>query len=355
MYYKILLAFLCFSNCFGQYNHIDVFPNLNDDALFNALHTNYKPGQVLNYSEARDVMYSQIYLENDSVRGIYSDYALYLSPIGDPSDNLYMNGDKNGINTEHVYPQSKGAKFGNARSDMHHLFPAKTSVNEERSSLAFAEINDNLTLKWFYKKVVKNNVPSSSVIDNFSEKHTKTWEPREQVKGDVARAMFYFYTMYKDQADEADPSYFSSQQSTLCQWHFQDPVDSLEWVRNYQKAAFQDNKVNPFILDCSLARLYCSDIAPACVKVPTQDTETDETILFPNPVHETLSVQASGISVATISVVSINNGRTFDLPIISQDHEILLLNTARLSRGIYLLSFKKEQNSEKIFRFKFVK
>ena len=60
------------------------------------------------------------------------------------------------------------------------------------------------------------------------------------------------------EADAADPTFFAKQVETLCQWHLEDPVDSFEWERNYLIANYQEGKVNPYILDCSLPyRTYC--------------------------------------------------------------------------------------------------
>ncbi len=247
---------------FGQ-GHEDIFPDKSGSELLNLLRTSYKPSTVLDYYHARLKMYTEIYNENDTVYGIYTRYGLHLAPNDpDPIGTLIRNNSPYGINTEHTFPQSKGAREGNARSDMHHLFPAMARVNSARSNYPYAEINDNRTQWWYYKDKAVRSIPTKNKED-YSESIDGAFEPREDVKGDVARAMFYFMTMYRSQADA---SFFSGQRKTLCQWHLDDPVDSVEWARNDMKARYQSGKKNPFILDCTLAyRTFCPEFPTNCI------------------------------------------------------------------------------------------
>lgn len=336
------LFFMFFNSSDAQYDQEDVFPGVTGTELTNKVLESFKTTKTLSYDVARDTMFLNVYRHKDSVECIYSGHKIYL-PLGvDPSAYLYNSGDENGINTEHVYPQSKGAKVGIARSDMHHLFPARVSVNEERSSLPFAEIPDYKTLKWFYQTVESDNTPGSSTIDLYSEKWTKTWEPRESVKGDVARAIFYFYTMYKDNADNADSDFFDIQKEILCTWHYQDPVDSLEWHRNTLKAKWQDGKRNPFILDCSLVgRMYCNEVSEACAILPTEEQTLDVTYsLVQNPVADELRFANSQRleNIQSFRILSIQ-GR-----IVAESNEIQsTIPVQKLNSGIYFLQLKHKQ------------
>ena len=279
----------------AQYQQEVLYPGQDGEELVTSLKNDYKPGFVPDYGTARDHLYRDVYFLNDSVRCVYSGHALYLPPGVDPSVHLGQNGNSNGINTEHTYPRSKGADSGNPKSDMHHLFPTRANVNTARSNAPFLEIEDSMTVKWFYKTFEMSAMPSSN-IDQYSEVRGWSFEPREDHKGNTARAIFYFYTMYRDQAMNADPSFFNIMRPTLCQWHIDDPVDSLEYVRTYLISQFQDDKVNPFILDCTLPqRTYCQDTWIECL-IPTDVTTPngqakEEAILYPNPLTTTLQVQ----------------------------------------------------------------
>ena len=127
------LILICFfvNPLWSQYDHEAVFPLLEDEALFNALVNNYKTGSVLDLSEVRDTLYKTVHLHKDSVRCIYSGLARYLDPNADPSTYLFGTGGNTDINLEHSFPKSKGASFGLAERDMHHLYPARVAVNFE--------------------------------------------------------------------------------------------------------------------------------------------------------------------------------------------------------------------------------
>ena len=268
--------------------HTPLFPNLEDAELLVAIQDEYLPSSVLTYAMARDTMYAKIYNINDSLTCVYSGHRIYLDPTEDPTEAAFMNGANNGINTEHTYPRSKGAENGNPRSDMHHLFPTRTPVNSARGSFPFFDINDSSTDIWFRNNSSQSSIPSSNIIDEFSESRNGSFEPREDHKGNVARAVFYFYTMYRNQANSADPSFFEIQRTTLLRWHQEDPVDQKEYDRTFQIAAYQDNKPNPFILDTLLAyRIYCTDNLGVCdFTVDTENTDLPGFSLgqnLPNP------------------------------------------------------------------------
>ncbi len=297
----IILFVLAFFQASAQL-HTDVLPGLNGNALITELRNEYKPAVVLSYSNARRQMYSDIYNVNDSVECVYSGFKLPLNPSDPDPINTLFNGRATGINCEHTFPQSKGADFGNARSDMHHLFPARGRVNEARLNYPFDEIPDNQTDRWFLKDGEQGSTPNSN-IDSYSESTDGRFEPRESHKGNAARAVFYFYTMYRE---TADASFFSIQRKTLCQWHLDDPVDPLEWDRNELIARHQSNKVNPFVLDCSLAlRTYCPDFTANCIPTSTDDQVVYPVTVMPNPSTGRLVIETE-LKLDAYTVYSVN-------------------------------------------------
>ena len=282
----------------------DILPQYNGDDLVTRLATAYRPSGLLSYNEARDTMYSKVYRDTDgNVTCLYTGHTIFLPPDVDPSAFLYNNSDLNGITAEHLYPQSKGAGEGDARSDMHSLVPAIWRVNEARSNYPFGEVPDDETDHWYAYTEDLEEIPTTD-IDNYSERlnggfgNPGRFEPRETVKGDVARAVFYFYTMYKKEADDADPDYFYEMKDILFEWHQQDPVDSLEYVLNFEKAKYQQGKLNPYILDCTLVkRAYFADsgIEVDCSKDFTLSTDKENSasqlVAYPNPVMDLLYLE----------------------------------------------------------------
>ena len=232
----------------------DVIGNgLYGDELISFLQENYKTSTTLGYTNARDTMYLNIDRIDGQVKGIYTNYAVDLPDTGvDPSTHLY----ENGINCEHVWPRSMYGGEEPTKSDMHALRPCKDNVNSARGNKPFNEVVDEQATSWYWQDIGTSNIPSSN-IDEYSENHGSYFEPREERKGDIARTMFYFYTIYSDIADEY---FFEVQKDILKTWHGQDPIDEYEITRTWQIAEYQENKPNPFILDETLIdRAYFND------------------------------------------------------------------------------------------------
>ena len=294
-------------NTYGQYKHQSVLPDLKGSQLISRLVDDFKPTIFLDYNNVRDTMFLKVDAIGDSLECIYTGMKLYLPKGQDPTEAVYMNGLPNGINTEHTWPQGLGAT-GAAQSNMHHLYPSRVKTNSDRGNFAFGNIPDNDTEIWYLKTQELSSIPANRDLYSEGIRGTKgKFEPRESVKGDIARSIFYFYTMYKDQADAIDPNYFHSMTSDICSWHYDDPVDKKEWERNQKIARYQGDKLNPYVLDCSLvSRAFCNNIDQACeTLLLSSSTEilselsASEIRLYPNPgkdkVYITLATERPGL------------------------------------------------------------
>ena len=226
---------------------------LHGNELIDFLRGGYMTNTTLGYTHARDTMYLRIDRIDGKVKGVYTNYAVDLPETGvDPSTYLY----ENGINCEHVWPQSMYEGGEPTKSDMHVLRPCKDNVNSARGNKPFNEVVDAQTITWYWQDSQTSNIPSSN-IDEYSENHSTYFEPREDRKGDIARTIFYFYTMY---SDVADADFFQDQKDILKTWHGQDPANEEEITRTWRIADYQENKPNPFILDETLVeRAYFYD------------------------------------------------------------------------------------------------
>lgn len=187
------------------------------------------------YQNARIQMYNYIDNHGNQVTCVYSGYQKSVT-YGGSGSNPYP------INCEHTVPQSYFGYNQPMKSDLHHLFPTYGNWNSVRSNHPFEEIADNLTSKWMYLDNEQSSIPSSN-IDRYSEFDYPRFEPREDHKGNVARAIFYFYTMYPTQAGSINSV---CNLSELYQWHLNDPVDAREYKRNVDIAAYQGSR-NPYI------------------------------------------------------------------------------------------------------------
>ena len=222
--------------------------------LFNYLSNNYQASNTLGYNTARDVMYSSIDIKSgNQLTGVYSGYTITLNLSLDPSTNAY----DQGINCEHTWPQSLGSSSEPMKSDMHHLFPTKSNVNSSRGNDPFQDSPDQSTDKWYRNDYYVESVPSQ-YKDEYAEKYNPTnpdderFEPREEQKGNTARAMMYFYTIYSNAPGVPSlDSFWNLQKETLIDWHYYDLPDQTEINRTNQIASHQGN-VNPYVVDPSL-------------------------------------------------------------------------------------------------------
>ncbi len=140
-----------------------------------------------------------------------------------------------------------GASQSPMKSDMHHLRPCKTNVNSSRGNSPFGEVNTSQVNHWYWLEYDLTSPPSQN-IDEYSESASGLFEPREDMKGDIARSIFYFYTMYSDVADN---NFFNIQKEQLYEWHQIDPITAQEIARTNKISEYQDYP-NPFIIDESL-------------------------------------------------------------------------------------------------------
>lgn len=337
---KTVLLIILLLFCISTFAQEDIFPDKKGSELINHLYANYKPTGVLTYNDARDELWGAIAKRNsDSLHGVYTDYTVYISPgASRPRTEAY----NQGIDCEHTWPQSLGAS-GDAKSDMHHLFPTRTQANSARGNHPFDEIGDQYTDKWFYKTNILTVKPTSG-IDHYSELlDNSAFEPREDHKGNVARAMFYFYTQYKGQANQ---SFFYIQKVVLYQWHYLDPVDEEEKWRNNFIASKQGNK-NPFILDSTLIRRA---YFPHYV-IPNSVLERDDPQIeiHPNPASDFINVKTGHANYYRVEIFNLSgellltehfNDRSFTIPI------------EKLQEGLYFIHLKDQSNS---FYYKFLK
>jgi hypothetical protein len=228
-----LFLFSLFSSVFAQTPP----SNLSGQDLRTWLKQNYYDGkhQTLGYTTARKYLYNYIDNDNGVITCVYSGVQVN-SPYGGTTTYPAP------INCEHTVPQSLFNEANPMVSDIHHLYPTYENWNSTRSNHPFAEINDSQTEKWMYLTNSQTTIPSSN-IDAYSEYANSEFEPREDHKGNVARAIFYFYTMYPTQAGDMS---LVADINEIYQWHLDDPVDAEEIARNGRIENYQGDR-NPYI------------------------------------------------------------------------------------------------------------
>ncbi|EAQ77142.1 endonuclease [Blastopirellula marina] len=188
----------------------EIFPGKSGEELAQVLRSEFTPTNRLDYFEARREMFSRIDNFDGKVLLVYTGEKFPTSDIPDHTV----------VNTEHTWPQSK---FANANSrnemktDLHHLFATRNPVNSDRGNKPFGDIPDDVSQRWWNSDSPSGDLPGLDERDNFSESSDNLFEPREAHKGNVARAMLYFYTVYGNR--NIDKAWFEPQIPTLLAWH----------------------------------------------------------------------------------------------------------------------------------------
>jgi len=206
-------------------------------ALLHELHLIARRGHVdRGYAQARDELFSDV-ADTDGDDRIED---LFTGESRGP-----INGRKNafdqGFNTEHTWPQSKGAR-GVAQSDLHHLHPGDIRTNERRGSHPYGDVAQ---VEWSTGEGAAQAKLGADALGK------TVFEPHDPVKGDIARGLLYFYTRYY----ESRPADFTTENfrhevETLLRWNAADPVDDRERARNDAIHKVQGNR-NPYVDDPS--------------------------------------------------------------------------------------------------------
>ncbi len=214
-------------------------------------------------------------------------------------------GDPDDWNREHVWPSSHGfIDSDTAYTDIHHLRPTDVTVNGARGNLDF----DN------------GGTENSEAPGNFAD--GDSWEPRDAVKGDVARMVFYMSTRYEQTGnyDLELVNYAGTSgpilgvESTLLQWHIDDPVDTYELNRHEKIYNIQGNR-NPFIDHPEFVAKIWSDTGTT--PPPTADStfyisEVSDASAFNNEYLEIYNNTYQTIDLANVKIIRLNDAGNFD-------------------------------------------
>ena len=181
---------------------------------------------IENYYEARHLLWSEVYP--------YGGETLYCG-------KKFGSQHPKNINVEHVFPMGwvmrelkcgdrktcrrNSIRFNLIEADLHNLYPSKENINKDRSSYAFG--------------IIKGERRQFGKCDFEIDRKKRRVEPREKVRGDIARAVLYMSEKYAIEL-------FQRQQKLMLKWHRADPPDAEEKRRNGIIQVLQGNR-NPLI------------------------------------------------------------------------------------------------------------
>ncbi|PTM13090.1 MAG: hypothetical protein DA443_05895, partial [Bacteroidetes bacterium] len=169
MHHPSFLLFLPFF-LFLSFSHFTVsaqevfqqvlFPGQSGEQLLQSVRVAYEPDVVYSYNSARDEMYTYIDNINGFIECVYSGDTIPINPnSSSPRSDAY----NQGFNAEHTWPQSLGAGEGDAKSDLHHLRPARGDVNSSRGNMAFGFLAPNTVTRWWKDDTNQTQTPSGDL------------------------------------------------------------------------------------------------------------------------------------------------------------------------------------------------
>lgn len=189
--------------------------------------------RIPDYEAARKLFWGEVYRQGGET--------LYCG-------KAFSAGDHRGVNIEHIFPMSwvtnaldcgtrdqcrnSDPRFNRIEADLHNMYPALTAINDARGSASFGMIDGE-----------KREYGSCDF--ELDQRHY-TVEPRDTVRGEIARAMFYMH-------DEYGLEIRPRQGKTLKRWNQDDPPSADEKRRN-DLIEKLEGKRNPYIDDPELAK-----------------------------------------------------------------------------------------------------
>lgn len=213
-------------NIFPSFSYSDEFEdfthNITGLKLKNLLQDYLQSHTALSYREAREKMFGEIDNKDGWVECIYTGRKIQTTGIPDVNQT--------GFNTEHTWPQAFFNEGDTAsRSDLFHIYPCDETANNKRANYPFDSVAQ---IQW--------QEGNSKLGKNINGEIV--FEPRDEIKGNIARGLFYFSLRYNN-----PKQFLNSQETILRRWSIFDTVDSTEVSRNIKIHQIQ-NKSNPFIV-----------------------------------------------------------------------------------------------------------
>jgi len=269
---------------------------------------------------------------------------------------------------EHTFPASwfggsNDNAVKNAYSDMHFIWPADGWTNFKKGNVPLGYVNSP-----FYTSNNGSKVGTSKSSSNFGYTTSNVFEPRDDFKGDFARAYLYFITRYEDSLPSLigrstsdyvlDGNKYPGLDSWILQlcvkWHKQDPPSAFEIQRNDSVFAIQGNR-NPYIdFPYWVEKIFGPNgISSSCVNTAIVSHRSIDFSIFPNPANSELSIRLDGVlsDKVTFEIIDMvgRKLRTEEFPPNMQMHGI---DISGLPNGVYFINllYKGENNITPLFK-----
>ena len=274
--------------------YYDGTEGLTGNALKTALHNIIKNDDHLSYNG----MWSA-YQTTDKRPGTNYVWDIYSDvPGGVPPYNFTFvvdqcgsySGEGDCYNREHLWAQSWTNNDGTHKTDLHHVYPTDGFVNGKRGNYAFGEVRNP---SWTSRNGGKLGANTTSGFNG------TVFEPIDEYKGDIARALMYVSVRYYREDNQWDNSDMTTKSvikdwamTMLLRWHEEDPVSEKEISRNNAVYGKQGNR-NPFVDYPDFAPMIWD---PNWDGVENQYVTTVLVNVWPNPATSTVNIKGENLN-----------------------------------------------------------
>jgi len=296
---------------------------------------------VMNYDDLEDYYPSIDATADNKVWDMYSTCTFEFSNANCPQKNVC-----DCWNKEHSVPQSWFGKSSPMVSDLFHIYPTDSRVNNFRSNYAYGETSST--------SYVAGDSHSLGRLgsSNFSGYSGTVYEPDDEFKGDLARTYFYMATRYADKCSSWTGGMFGSNynglntytRNLLMKWHREDPVSVKETQRNDGVYVYQHNR-NPFIDNPELAEyIWGTKTSEAWYNgsTPIDYVAFQHLTILPNPAKDVVAIESESGEELAYSIVNLA-GQTLQTGITSSGNAVSLDG---FTNGVYLMQIKAKGKSQ---------
>ena len=249
-------------------------------------------------------------------------------------------------NKEHSVPKSWFGESLPMKSDLFHVYPTDSRVNNFRSNYAYGETSST--------SYVASDSHSLGRLgsSNFSGYSGTVYEPDDEFKGDLARTYFYMATRYADKCSSWTGGMFGSNynglttygRNLLLKWHREDPVSVKETLRNDGVYVFQHNR-NPFIDNPELVEyIWGTQTSEAWYKesTPIEYAAFQQLVLAPNPTKDVVVIKSESGEELAYSIMNLA-GQTLQTGLTFSGNAIALDG---FTSGVYMIQIKANGKSQ---------
>lgn len=226
-------------------------------------------------------------------------------------------------NREHTMPQSVFSSAYPMYSDAHFVLPTDNRVNGWRDNYPFGKVVTNTAVAATNSTV--SNVNSTPVFTSNQSRLGQNsnigyaagysgvvFEPIDEFKGDIARAMLYFATRYENEIPgwsylmfngTSNQVFTNTFLNILIKWHLLDVVSPYEIAKNNTIYLFQGNR-NPYI---DHPEYICQIWPTQCTTLSSDSFILENSIsIYPNPAINSEITITSEIELKSIVLYNIN-------------------------------------------------